>query len=168
MYRRFPPRQASQHSWKHAAGLCAAGLCLECSQFLTFFKASWFESRMSAVRRTLRFSAVLQQQTLCVGGFRKCFYPAHLSQLGEHDHDGGVVLPQHPPEVLGGLSQGSLRGQVRLLLSAPRNGGIKVKVQETKAKDCALTTRGACFIASLQKHSWKNPNMTDRFPEVLF
>lgn len=31
------------------------------------------------------------------------FYPPHLAKFGEHDHNGGVVFPQHPPEVLGGL-----------------------------------------------------------------
>lgn len=31
------------------------------------------------------------------------YYPSHLSEFGEHHYDGGVVLPQHSPEVLCGL-----------------------------------------------------------------
>lgn len=45
-------------------------------------------------------------------------YPAHLAQLCQHHHDGGVVLPEHPPEILCGLGQRSLRGDVGLLLPA--------------------------------------------------
>lgn len=45
-------------------------------------------------------------------------YPAHLAQLCQHHHDGGVVLPEHPPEILRGLGQRSLRGDVGLLLPA--------------------------------------------------
>lgn len=47
-------------------------------------------------------------------------YPSHLSELGEHDHDGGVVFPQHSPEVLRGLGQRALGGYVRPLLPANR------------------------------------------------
>lgn len=43
-------------------------------------------------------------------------YPAHLTQLCQHHHNGGVVLPEHPPEILRGLGQWSLRGDVGLLL----------------------------------------------------
>ena len=43
-----------------------------------------------------------------------CSYPAHLSELGEHDDNGGVVLPQHPPEVLHRLVQRALGGDVRV------------------------------------------------------
>lgn len=43
-------------------------------------------------------------------------YPAHLTQLCQHHHNGGVVLPEHPPEILRGLSQWSLRGDVGLLM----------------------------------------------------
>ena len=39
-------------------------------------------------------------------------YPAHFPLLGEHDDDGGVVLPQHPPEVLHGLVERALSGDV--------------------------------------------------------
>ena len=45
-------------------------------------------------------------------------YPAHLAQLCQHHHDGGVVLPEHPPEILRCLGQRSLRGDVGLLLPA--------------------------------------------------
>lgn len=44
-------------------------------------------------------------------------YPTHLAKLGQHHDDGGVVLPQHPPEILGGLCQRPLGSDVRLLLS---------------------------------------------------
>lgn len=44
-------------------------------------------------------------------------HPAHLSKLGQHDDDGGIVLPEHAPEVLGALCQRPLRSYVGLLLS---------------------------------------------------
>lgn len=44
-------------------------------------------------------------------------HPAHLPKPGQHDDDGGVVLPQHAPEVLGALCQRPLCGYVGLLLS---------------------------------------------------
>ena len=44
-------------------------------------------------------------------------HPAHLPKPGQHDDDGGVVLPQHAPEVLGALRQRPLCGYVGLLLS---------------------------------------------------
>ena len=40
------------------------------------------------------------------------FLSSHLSQLGEHHHDGAVVLPQHPPEVLHRLVERTLGGNV--------------------------------------------------------
>lgn len=43
-------------------------------------------------------------------------YPAHFSQLGEHDNNSGVVLPEHSPEVLCGLCQWSLCGNIGFLL----------------------------------------------------
>lgn len=43
-------------------------------------------------------------------------HPAHLAKPGQHDDDGGVVLPQHAPEVLGALCQRALCGYVGLLL----------------------------------------------------
>lgn len=46
-----------------------------------------------------------------------CAHPAHLPKPGQHDNDGGVVLPQHAPEVLRALRQRPLRGYVGLLLS---------------------------------------------------
>ena len=39
-------------------------------------------------------------------------YPAHLSLFGEHDNDGWVVFPQHPPEVLDRFIERSLSGDV--------------------------------------------------------
>lgn len=44
-------------------------------------------------------------------------HPAHLSEPSQHDDDGGIVFPQHAPEVLGALSQRPLSGYVGLLLS---------------------------------------------------
>lgn len=44
-------------------------------------------------------------------------HPAHLTQLGEHHNDGGIVFPEHPPEVFGGLCQGPLSSDVGFLLS---------------------------------------------------
>ena len=40
---------------------------------------------------------------------------AFLSRSSEHHHDGRVVLPQHPPEVLHGLVEGPLGGDVGVL-----------------------------------------------------
>lgn len=51
-------------------------------------------------------------------------YSAHFSELGEHDHNGGIMLPQHSPEVLGGLRQRALRGYVGLLLPAEKEETI--------------------------------------------
>lgn len=45
-------------------------------------------------------------------------HPSHLSELRQHHHDGGVVLPKHPPEVLCGFRQRTLCGDIRLLLPA--------------------------------------------------
>lgn len=30
-------------------------------------------------------------------------HSAHLTQLGEHHYDGGIMFPEHPPEVFRGL-----------------------------------------------------------------
>lgn len=91
-------------------------------------------------------------------------YPAHLSQLGEHDHDGGVVLPQHPPEVLGGLGQRALRGKVGLLLPArdtqrhravnasrrtPRQNKIPDKLQIVRCCERALIRSDTKCIQTL-------------------
>jgi len=37
---------------------------------------------------------------------------AHFSEFGEHDNDGAVVLPEHAPEVVDGLGEGRLGGDV--------------------------------------------------------
>jgi len=47
------------------------------------------------------------------------YYPSQLVQFGEHDHDGGVVFPQHAPEVVGGDLQRSLGRDVSAPLSVP-------------------------------------------------
>jgi len=44
-------------------------------------------------------------------------YPAHLSQLGQHNDDGGAVFPQHSPEVFGGQRQRRLSCYVRFAQS---------------------------------------------------
>ena len=36
-----------------------------------------------------------------------------LHQVGDHDDDADVLLPNHPPEVLGARPQGTLSGDVR-------------------------------------------------------
>lgn len=46
-------------------------------------------------------------------------YPSQLVQFGEHDHDGGVVFPQHAPEVVGGDLQRSLSRDVSGPLAVP-------------------------------------------------
>lgn len=48
---------------------------------------------------------------------RKDTHSAHLTQLSEHHDNGGIVFPKHPPEVFGGLCQGSLGRDVGFLLS---------------------------------------------------
>ena len=44
-------------------------------------------------------------------------HSTHLTQLGEHHNYGGIVFPEHPPEVLSGLCQGPLGSDVGFLLS---------------------------------------------------
>ena len=44
-------------------------------------------------------------------------YPSHFSQLCQHDNYGGVVLPQHSPEILGGLGEGPLRADIGLAVT---------------------------------------------------
>ena len=52
---------------------------------------------------------------------------AHLLQFGQHDDDGRVVLPQHPPEILRRLHQGSLRGDVSVAVAvAVHEAGVDV------------------------------------------
>lgn len=48
-------------------------------------------------------------------------YPAHFSELGQHYNNSGVVLPEHSPEVLCGLCQWSLCGNVGFLLPAEKD-----------------------------------------------
>lgn len=31
-------------------------------------------------------------------------YPSHFLQLRQHNDDGGVVFPEHPPQIVGGIS----------------------------------------------------------------
>lgn len=50
-------------------------------------------------------------------------HPAHLPQLGQHHHDGRVVLPEHAPEVFCGFRQRALCGNVGLLL--PVSGEVR-------------------------------------------
>ena len=48
-------------------------------------------------------------------------YPAHFSLLGQHDNDCGIVFPEHPPEVVNSLIQGSLGGNVGISVSIAIN-----------------------------------------------
>lgn len=43
-------------------------------------------------------------------------YLVHLLDVGDHDNDGCVLLPHHAPEVGHSADDGSLRGDVYLLL----------------------------------------------------
>lgn len=43
-------------------------------------------------------------------------YPGPLLQLGHHDDDGTPLLPDHPPEFTKRFRQGSLSGDVSVLL----------------------------------------------------
>ena len=43
---------------------------------------------------------------------RVCTYPAFLHQICEHDDTAGVHLPDHPPEVIGGVWEGALGSDV--------------------------------------------------------
>ena len=42
-------------------------------------------------------------------------YPAFLHEVGEHDDAARVSLPDQPPEVIGGVGQGALSGNVGTL-----------------------------------------------------
>ena len=55
---------------------------------------------------------VLVSRRPLTGPVLEALLAAHLAQLREHDDDGRVVLPQHPPKVLGGLGKGALGGDV--------------------------------------------------------
>ena len=67
-------------------------------------------------------------------------HPPHLPEFGEHDDDGGVMFPEHPPEVLGGLCQGALCGHVGSLLPAQRKDQTAacLQVMVTLNSKCAL------------------------------
>ena len=41
-------------------------------------------------------------------------YPALLNEVGEHDDAATLLLPDHPPEVVSGIGQGTLRSNVRI------------------------------------------------------
>lgn len=68
-------------------------------------------------------------------------YPAHLSQFGQHYHDGRVVLPQHPPKILCGLSQRSLGGNVGLLLPAIKQTTMVVDTGDARRERKRLAVR---------------------------
>lgn len=44
-------------------------------------------------------------------------YLVHLLDVGDHDNNGRMLLPHHAPEVGHCADNGSLRGNVHLLLS---------------------------------------------------
>lgn len=44
-------------------------------------------------------------------------HSSHFTQLGEHYNYGGIVFPEHPPEVFRGLCQRPLGSNVCFLLS---------------------------------------------------
>lgn len=48
-------------------------------------------------------------------------YPGPFLQLGHHDYDGTSLLPDHPPEFTKCLWQGSLGGNVGILLPVAVN-----------------------------------------------
>ena len=43
---------------------------------------------------------------------RVCTYPAFLHQICEHDDTAGIHLPDHPPEVIGGVWEGALGSDI--------------------------------------------------------
>ena len=45
---------------------------------------------------------------------RERTYPSHFSKFGEHDDDGGILFPEHAPEILRGAGQWTLRSNVRV------------------------------------------------------
>ena len=59
----------------------------------------------------LKVELVFKQSKTCVRT-----HSSHLSKFGQHHNDGGIVFPQHPPEVLGRGSQRTLRRYVSLLV----------------------------------------------------
>ena len=62
--------------------------------------------------------------------------PALLHDVGQHDDAGGLLLPHHPPEVLCGVGQRTLRGDVAVLLL--------VALQRGKA-EAVYKTVGRCY-----------------------
>lgn len=69
------------------------------------------------------------------------FFSTHLLELGEHDDDGGVVFPEHPPEIVSGVVQRALSGDV--------SGSVPVTVDQTRV----YVVRALDVPLGLQAHS---------------
>lgn len=85
-------------------------------------------------------------------------HPAHLSEPSQHDDDGGIVFPQHAPEVLGALSQRPLSGYVGLLLS-----GVDTRLHMLEVPLPMESPRGA----PLQSPSSRMPTLLVRAGPTL-
>ena len=48
-----------------------------------------------------------------------------LHQVGKHDNGGTVVVPDEPPKVSHGVGEGTLRGDVLVLVVVTLEGGAK-------------------------------------------
>jgi len=54
-------------------------------------------------------------------------YPAHFLELGQHDHNGGVVLPEHAPEILCCILHRTLGGDIgRSVAIAVNEAGVDI------------------------------------------
>jgi hypothetical protein len=61
-----------------------------------------------------------------------CLYLIHLLDVGDHDNDGCVLLPHHAPEVGNCADDGSLRGDIHLLLSTISLWPVKLSLSGSK------------------------------------
>lgn len=86
-----------------------SGLCPE----YTAFQKKWTSTRVIETK-----SSFLHRVNVLWGDTQGPHtYSAHFTQLGEHHNYGGIVFPEHPPEVFSGLCQGPLGSDVGFLLS---------------------------------------------------
>lgn len=67
-------------------------------------------------------------------------YLVHLLDVGDHDNDGCVLLPHHAPEVGHSADDGSLCGDVHLLLpTVALQQPVKVRIRGSTPRNPSRT-----------------------------
>jgi hypothetical protein len=64
------------------------------------------------ITKTYHYKILISNRSI-TGPVLGALLSAHLPQLGQHDHNGAIVLPQHSPKVVTSLQQGRLGGNIR-------------------------------------------------------